>query len=175
LYPSRNDNAREDSKTLDHSPASGNFPIPTCLFERSEKSLVITAICPPGRLLTIILQKVSVVRILIFAIDCDTRTEYIKSMGMAVGILTLHLYLPGCTSLKNKRSRLKPFLARLHREFNVSAAEIDFQDQWNEAIIACTIVSNNKVHDQQVLQEIIKYTETHFDDLQVVNQDIELI
>ncbi|MCJ7708279.1 MAG: DUF503 domain-containing protein, partial [Anaerolineales bacterium] len=43
---------------------------------------------------------------------------------MHVGALTLELRLPGCSSLKQKRSRLKPLLAALHREFNLSAAEI---------------------------------------------------
>ena len=96
-------------------------------------------------------------------------------MAMAIGILTLHMFLPDSASLKDKRSRLKPLLARLHREFNVSAAEIDFQDQWHEAIIACAIVSNNKIHNEQVLQKIIAYIETHFEDLQILKQSIELI
>jgi uncharacterized protein YlxP (DUF503 family) len=41
---------------------------------------------------------------------------------MSIGILTLEIQLPGCKSLKEKRSRLKPLIARLHREFNVSVA-----------------------------------------------------
>jgi len=41
-----------------------------------------------------------------------------------IGTLTFHLHLPGCASLKEKRSRLKPLLARLHRQFNVSTAEM---------------------------------------------------
>jgi uncharacterized protein YlxP (DUF503 family) len=44
---------------------------------------------------------------------------------MSLGLLTIHLHLPGCASLKEKRGRLKPLLTRLHREFNISAAEID--------------------------------------------------
>ena len=45
-----------------------------------------------------------------------------------IGILTLHLQLPGCASLKEKRGRLKPLLARLHRKFNIPAAEMDLRD-----------------------------------------------
>jgi uncharacterized protein YlxP (DUF503 family) len=59
---------------------------------------------------------------------------------MAVGLLTLHFHLPGCASLKEKRSRIKPILARLHREFNVSAAELARQDAWQEAVLACALV-----------------------------------
>ena len=53
-----------------------------------------------------------------------------------LGQLTIHLHLPACSSLKEKRGRLKPLLARLHKEFNVSVAEMDLQDKWTEAILA---------------------------------------
>jgi uncharacterized protein len=96
-------------------------------------------------------------------------------MAMSIGILTLHLFLPDCKSLKDKRSRLKPLLARLHREFNISAAEIDLLDHWRESIVVCTIVSNDKIHNEQVLQKIIVFTENHFEDLQILKQGIELI
>ncbi|MCH7481016.1 MAG: DUF503 family protein, partial [Chloroflexi bacterium] len=39
---------------------------------------------------------------------------------MVVGILKLHIHLAGCSSLKEKRGRLKPLLTRLRREFNIS-------------------------------------------------------
>ena len=41
--------------------------------------------------------------------------------------LSLHLHLPGCASLKEKRGRIKPLMARLRREFNLSVAEMDLQ------------------------------------------------
>ena len=68
---------------------------------------------------------------------------------MSLGLLTIHLYLAGCTSLKGKRRRLKPLLHRLHREFNISVAEIDHQDRWQEAIIACALISNDSGHTQR--------------------------
>jgi uncharacterized protein YlxP (DUF503 family) len=43
---------------------------------------------------------------------------------MIIGILTLQVQIPGCKSLKEKRSRLKPLIARLHREFNISVSEL---------------------------------------------------
>ena len=63
-----------------------------------------------------------------------------------VGILTLHLHLPGCASLKEKRGRIKPLLARLHRQFNLSVAELGLQDKWQETIISCGMVGNDKIH-----------------------------
>ena len=37
---------------------------------------------------------------------------------MPIALLTLQLRLPGCSSLKEKRSRLKPLLVRLHRDYS---------------------------------------------------------
>jgi uncharacterized protein len=96
-------------------------------------------------------------------------------MAMSIGLLTLHLLLPGCTSLKEKRSRLKPALSRLHREFNVSAAEIDKHDAWQEAVLACVVVSNDPKHNTSLLQKIVAYIEANFPDLNILNDHIELI
>jgi uncharacterized protein YlxP (DUF503 family) len=94
---------------------------------------------------------------------------------MAIGLLTLHIYLPGCTSLKGKRSRLKPLLARLHREFNISAAEMELQDSWQESILACALVSNDSVHVQRSLQRIRHWIETNWPDITLLDEQIEII
>jgi uncharacterized protein YlxP (DUF503 family) len=92
-----------------------------------------------------------------------------------VGILTLHLHLPGCASLKEKRRRLKPLLARLHRQFNVSSAEMDFQDKWQETIIACGMVGNERAHLERSLQTILRWVESDWPDMQAMGEKIELI
>jgi uncharacterized protein YlxP (DUF503 family) len=93
---------------------------------------------------------------------------------MAVAVLTIHLHLPGCSSLKDKRSRIKPILARLHKEFNLSTAEIDLQDQWREAVIACAIVGNDRIFLNNVLQKVLEYTNRMWPDLPVMAENIEI-
>jgi len=92
-----------------------------------------------------------------------------------IGTLTLHLHLPGCASLKEKRSRLKPLLARLHREFNVSAAEMDLQDRWQEAVVACAMLGNEASHLQSALETVRHWVEANWPDGMVFDQKIELI
>ena len=92
-----------------------------------------------------------------------------------LGTLTLHLHLPGCASLKEKRGRLKPLLARLHRQFNVSAAEMDLQDKWKETVIACGMVGNDRVHLEQSLQAIQHWVGNNWLDMQLMDGHIELI
>ncbi len=71
-----------------------------------------------------------------------------------IGVLSLHLHLPGCSSLKEKRGRIKPLLARMHREFNISVAEMDLQDKWQGAVTSCAMVGNSNAHLQQSLQTV---------------------
>jgi len=94
---------------------------------------------------------------------------------MTVGILTLSLFLPGCTSLKQKRGLMKPFLARLHREFNISAAEIDHQDRWREAVVGISVISNESAQVQRVLQTVLAYAQEHFSEIEITDHQIELI
>lgn len=94
---------------------------------------------------------------------------------MAITLLTLYIHLPGCTSLKEKRSRVKPLLARLHRQFNISAAEIGRQDLWQDSVIACAVVSNDSNHNQRVMQEVIAFTTDHFPNLQIIDEKIEIL
>jgi uncharacterized protein YlxP (DUF503 family) len=94
---------------------------------------------------------------------------------MSLGILTLHFLLPGCTSLKAKRGRLKPILARLHRQFNLSAAEIDLQDHWHEAIIACALISNDPTFTRRALQQALEDTLQTWPDLTLLEDHLELL
>ncbi len=72
-------------------------------------------------------------------------TRYTCS-NLMIATLTIHLHIPTCSSLKEKRGCIKPLIARLHREFNVSVAEMDLQDKWQEAVITCAMVGNERGH-----------------------------
>ena len=89
--------------------------------------------------------------------------------------LTLHLHLPRCASLKEKRSRLKPLIHRLHREFNLSAAEMDLQDKWQHAVITCAMVGNDAAFLQSALETVRRWTESHWTDGDVLDTEIELL
>lgn len=92
-----------------------------------------------------------------------------------LGVLNIHLHLPGCASLKEKRGRIKPLLARLHREFNLSVAETGLQDKWHEALICCAMVSSDPTVLRQSLQKVSNWVEAHWTDGDVIEQKIETI
>src|SRR5512143_2573699 len=81
-----------------------------------------------------------------------------------LALLNIHLHLPGCASLKEKRRRIKPLLARLHRDFNLSVAEVGLQDHWQEALICCAIVGSDRTVVRQSLQQVAKWVEAHWTD-----------
>ncbi|MCL4530498.1 MAG: DUF503 domain-containing protein [Chloroflexi bacterium] len=92
-----------------------------------------------------------------------------------LGTLTIHLHIPACHSLKEKRGRIKPLIARLRREFNVSIAEMDLQDKWQEAVIICAMVGNDAAQLQRSLQNVAKWVEANWPDGQIADQKLELI
>ena len=93
---------------------------------------------------------------------------------MVIGACSLHLHLPACVSLKAKRSLLKPLLARLHREFNVAAAEVGLHDVWQSAQIAIVAVANDAGRVQSQLETIVSWVEHNRPEVEVVDAQIEL-
>ena len=94
---------------------------------------------------------------------------------MAIGVLTLQLQLPACKSLKEKRSRLKPLIVRLHREFNISVAELAHQDVWDEATIGCVMISNEHQFSESSLQTVVHWLNKNWPDVSLVDDHIEII
>jgi hypothetical protein len=73
-----------------------------------------------------------------------------------VGTVVIDINLPGVTSLKEKRRRLKPLLARLQSRFNVSVAEVDYNDNLRMAQIGAAVVSNDKRFADQMIARIVE-------------------
>lgn len=94
---------------------------------------------------------------------------------MTFGLLTLYLHIPGCKSLKEKRRRLKPLLFRLRREFNISVAEVDQLDMWQDTIVACAFVSNDRGHTERSLQDVARWIENNWPDLTLIDQQLEIL
>lgn len=57
-------------------------------------------------------------------------------------------------SLKDKRHVIKSLKDRLRHKFNVSVAEIDYQDLWQRALVAAVTVSSDRGHGERVLQTV---------------------
>lgn len=92
-----------------------------------------------------------------------------------IGLCTVEFELPGVTSLKEKRSILKSMLTRLHNQFNVATAEVDFNDALNASVIAFTTVTNDSRRANQTISLILNWIEANYPDALIVNQEIEIL
>lgn len=59
-------------------------------------------------------------------------------------------------SLKQKRSIIKSIIAKIRKDFNVSIAEVDYQDLWQRTKFAIVTVSNELKHAEKVIQDVLK-------------------
>ncbi len=94
---------------------------------------------------------------------------------MVVGTCKILLNIPENDSLKGKRSVLKPLLARVRREFNVSAAETGAQDVWHSAEIGLAAVSGDRQYVDGLLQKAVAWIENTWLDVEVADYAIEII
>lgn len=91
---------------------------------------------------------------------------------MHVLLIKINLQIPYAHSLKDKRSQIKSLKDRLSSRFNASVAEIDALDNWQQAVMAVCMVSNDRSYlDKQyslVETMVLEYTE-----LQLINMSRE--
>jgi uncharacterized protein YlxP (DUF503 family) len=92
---------------------------------------------------------------------------------MHISVCLIELGIPGCRSLKEKRGRLQPVLARLQSAFGLAVAETGRQDAHAAAEIACVIVCTAAAHYERVLRSAVRWIEDHRPDLEVVHAEIE--
>ncbi|NLL19581.1 MAG: DUF503 domain-containing protein [Clostridia bacterium] len=76
---------------------------------------------------------------------------------MLAGLCSIELHLEGVTSLKEKRRIIKSLIQRIHNRFNVSVAEVEYQDYWQRAKLGVACVSNESKHICHVLQQVVNF------------------
>lgn len=76
---------------------------------------------------------------------------------MVIGILQFELLIHGAESLKDKRRVVKSIKDRLHREHQVSVAEVGLLDSPRVARLALALVSGDGRHAGQTLDRITSW------------------
>lgn len=78
-----------------------------------------------------------------------------------IGFVRCDCSLYDVHSLKEKRSIIKSIIARLKQRFNVSVAELDFQDVWQRTVIGIAVVANSRKRAEQELQKALEMIESN--------------
>lgn len=92
-----------------------------------------------------------------------------------IGFCQIDLYLPGVSSLKEKRGIIKSMLARMRNQFNVANAEVDNLESWQTATIAISAVSNSSAVVHKTIQNVIKWMENRYPDAVIIGQEMEML
>ncbi len=93
---------------------------------------------------------------------------------MIIGTVIVELNLPGINSLKEKRRRIKSLLTRLRNKFNVSAAEVDYNDSHRRACLGVAVVSNDAQFSDRVISQVINMIETE-NEMFITDYQVEII
>jgi uncharacterized protein YlxP (DUF503 family) len=80
---------------------------------------------------------------------------------MVVASLTWDLALPGCSSLKEKRSVVRSLRDRLAHKFNVSVAETAHQDVHARAQITVALVASDGRLAESMLDKLDHFVEEY--------------
>ncbi len=78
---------------------------------------------------------------------------------MFVGICILTYYFPEVENLKAKRSRLNSIKDVLKRKYNISIAEVDYENLWQRTVLGISMVSNDKKFIDKNFSKIISDVE----------------
>ena len=91
---------------------------------------------------------------------------------MIVGLIACECIIYNAHSLKDKRAVLQRVMTRLKQKFNISIAEVDFQDTWQRTKIAMAVVSSARNPAEIELQKALKFIDS-FPEIERTITDIE--
>jgi uncharacterized protein YlxP (DUF503 family) len=74
-----------------------------------------------------------------------------------VGVLRVEFVVPGPASLKDKRRVVKSLKERLRSRFNVSVAEVDYQDLWQRGALGVAAVGPDGKVIAGVLDKVLRF------------------
>ncbi len=91
-------------------------------------------------------------------------------MSLKSAVLEVELRIPLGDSLKAKRSVIRPILDGARRRFGVASAEVDRHDDWDEAVLAFSTVSDSVRHVNEVLDSVDRFVWS-FPEIDVVDTE----
>jgi uncharacterized protein YlxP (DUF503 family) len=95
---------------------------------------------------------------------------------MFIGVGRFELFIPASQSLKDKRQVLRSVSGTVSRKFNVSIAEVDFQDLWQRTALGVSCVSESASHCRKVLQEVEKAIgRGAIDSAEIIERTVEVV
>ncbi len=89
-----------------------------------------------------------------------------------VGFYQLEIFIPGACSLKEKRFVIKSLKDRLRNKFNVSVAELDWNEKWQGSLLGIVMVSNEHKLLESSFTKILNMLDRD-DRIEVIDRHLE--
>lgn len=93
---------------------------------------------------------------------------------MKVGLLQFEMRIPEAMSLKDKRRVVRSIKDRLHREHQVSVAEIGANEVWNIALLGLAVVSADAGRARSVLAEVVSKLQA-WPDAELADYELDVV
>ena len=79
------------------------------------------------------------------------------TIRIAVSFLELHI--PEANSLKQKRQVVESLIKRLRNRFNLSVAEVGYQDLWQRSELGLAAICRNSASADRVMEGVLSFME----------------
>jgi uncharacterized protein YlxP (DUF503 family) len=83
--------------------------------------------------------------------------------------------MPASHSLKDKRQVMKSLIAQVQQRFQIAAAEVEQQEQWQVGVIGLACVSNSAAHADEIIARAVGFLESRRTDAQVLDYETETL
>ena len=92
---------------------------------------------------------------------------------MFVAVGQIELFIPESGSLKSKRFILKSIKTKVRNKFNVSIAEVEYNEKWQRATFGISTVSNDRKLADSIINKVINFVENDFR-VEVIDYSVEI-
>lgn len=85
------------------------------------------------------------------------------------------LFLPYCSSLKEKRKIIKSIIDRIRKRFDISICEVEHHDLWQRSIIGFSAVTHKNAELELITNAIKDTLYNHALDVEISGFDYDII
>jgi hypothetical protein len=92
-----------------------------------------------------------------------------------VGILSIHVRMPGNRSLKDKRRIVKSLLKRVQNRHSVAIAEIGYQEYRDSALLGFCCITTQTSHAHSMLDNVLAFVASIYPEIEVSPESREIL
>jgi uncharacterized protein YlxP (DUF503 family) len=93
---------------------------------------------------------------------------------VVVGVIHFDILINGAFNLKEKRSYVKSLVSKIRNKFNVSVAEVGYQDLWQRTRIGIAVVGADSAVVNSVIDKITDFVYSN-GDFEVIERQVETL